>query len=120
MGRARIWLLGLVAVGIWLFSVYGWRPAPLAAAAPLTEFSAARAEAVLARLLGPEVPHPNGSPQAAAFRARLEEELTRLGVPYQEHTAQSCYGRQGWHACGAVTNIYAQAVPCRARAGRCC
>ena len=111
MGTVRAWLLGLLAVGIWLVSVYGTGPSPLPADAPPAEFSAARADAVLARLLGPEKPHPNGSPEAAAFRSRLKDELKMLNVPYEEHTAQSCYGRRNWHACGSVTNIIAQVVP---------
>src|SRR6185437_15284255 len=94
MGTLRIWLLGLLAVGFWLLSVYGTGPSPLPANAPATVFSAARADAVLARLLGPEVPRPSGSPAAAAFRARLKDELARLGIPYEERTRQSCYGRR--------------------------
>jgi len=111
MGTLRTWLLGLLALGFWLLSVYGTGPAPLPADAPATDFSAARAEATLARLLGPEVPRPSGSAAAAAFRARLKAELTRIGVPYAERTRQSCYGRKGWHACGTITNIRALAIP---------
>ena len=69
MGTVRIWLSGLLAVGFWLLSVYGSGPSPLPADAPAPAFSAARADAILARLLGPQVPHPNGSLAAAAFRA---------------------------------------------------
>lgn len=111
MGMLRIWLLGLLAVGFWILSVYGTGPAPLPADAPATVFSAARADAVLARLLGPERPRPAGSVQAASFRKRVEAELEKLGIPYQEQTQRSCYGRRRWQACGTVTNIYARAVP---------
>jgi hypothetical protein len=111
MGTARIWFLGLLAVGFWLLSVYGSGPSPLPADAPATAFSAARADATLARLLGPEVPHPSGSHAAAAFRARLEAELNRLGIPYEERTLDSCYGRDHWHFCGTVTNLRALAIP---------
>ena len=111
MGTARIWLLGLLAVGVWLLSVYGSGiPAPLPINAPLQEFSAARADALLGRLLGPEVPHPNGTPAASAFRDRLKAELKTMNVPYQEHTEQSCYGRRNWHACGVITNITAAVI----------
>jgi hypothetical protein len=110
MGTLRIWCLGLLALGFWVLSVYGTGPAPLPADAPATEFSAARADAVLARLLGPEVPHPVGSPAAAAFRARLKAELDRLGIAYEEQTRQSYYGRRRWRACGTVTNIHARAI----------
>lgn len=111
MGTARIWFLGLLAVGFWLLSVYGSGPVPLSADAPATAFSAARADATLARLLGPEVAHPRGSPAAAAYRERLKAELTRIGVPYEEQVRESCYGRNGWHFCGTITNIRALAVP---------
>lgn len=111
MGTVRIWFLGLLAVEFWLLSVYGSGPSPLPADAPATEFSAARADAMLARLLGPEVPHPSGSQAAADFRARLKAELDRLGVPYEERTQQSCYGRNRWHYCGTITNIHAVAIP---------
>ena len=111
MGTVRIWLSGLLAVGFWLLSVYGSGPSPLPADAPAPAFSAARADAILARLLGPQVPHPNGSLAAAAFRARLKAELAAMGVSYEERTQQSCYGRNGWHFCGTVTNIYARAIP---------
>jgi hypothetical protein len=110
MGTLRAWLLGLLAVGIWLLSVYGTGPSPRPADAPATDFSAARADAVLARLLGPEIPHPNGSPQAAAFRSRLKAELDRLGIPHEERTQASCYGRGRWHVCGTITNIRALAI----------
>jgi hypothetical protein len=110
MKSLSIWLLGLLAVGFWLLSVYGTGPSPLPADAPATVFSAARAGATLARLLGPEVPRPSGSPAAAAFRARLKGELARLGIPYEERTRRSCYGRRR-QVCAAVTNIYAHAIP---------
>ena len=115
MGTLRIWLLGLLAVGFWLLSVYGTGPSPLPADAPATVFSAARADAVLARLLGPEVPRPSGSPAAAAFRARLKGELARLGIPYEERMRQSCYGRRR-QVCAAVTNITARAIAGTGRA----
>src|ERR1700722_12665411 len=111
MGTARTWLLGVLAVGIWILSVYGSsRPTPLLVTAPPQAFSAARANAVLARLLGPELPHPSGSPEAAAFRSRLKTELKALNVPYEEHTAQSCYGGRNWRACGVITNITAEVI----------
>ena len=115
MGTWRIWLLGLLALGFWLLSVYGTGPSPLPADAPATQFSAARADAVLARLLGPEVPRPSGSPAAAAFRARLKGELARLGIPYEERTRQSCYGRRR-QVCAAITNITARAIAGTGRA----
>jgi len=112
MGTARIWSLGLLAAAIWCLSVYGSvAPAPLPLGAPPTAFSAARADATLARLLGPERPRPAGSPEAAAFRARLQDELTKLGVPHQAITQESCYERRGQRRCLTVTNIRAVVVP---------
>ena len=113
MGTGRIWLLGLLAVGIWLLSVYGsGRPAVLSAEAPAGEFSAARADATLARLLGPERPRPSGSPEAANFRARLQAELTQLGVANEAIAQESCRSRRnGQRACLNVTNIRAVLVP---------
>ncbi len=112
MGTGRIWFLGLLAAGIWFLSVYGsGSPAPLPLDAPDTVFSAARADATLARLLGSERPRPAGSPEAAAFRARLQQDLTALGVPHQAITKKSCYARWGQMRCLTVTNIRAVVVP---------
>jgi hypothetical protein len=113
MGTGRIWLLGVAALGIWLLSVYGsGRPEVLPADAPATEFSAVRADATLARLLGPERPRPAGSPEAAAFRARLQAELTAMGVANQAITQESCRKRRnGQNICLTVTNIRAVLVP---------
>jgi len=112
MGTGRIWFLGLVAAGIWLLSVYGsGLPAALPEDAPPTEFSAARADAVLARLLADQRPRPAGSPEAAAFRARLQEELTRLGVPHQVIAEEACRMRRGRRFCLTVHNIRAVVTP---------
>jgi hypothetical protein len=112
MGTGRIWFLGLLAAGIWFLSVYGsGSPAPLPLNAPAAVFSAARADATLARLLGSERPRQAGSPEAAAFRARLQQELTALGVPHQAITQESCYARRGQTRCLTVTNIRAVVVP---------
>lgn len=112
MGTGRIWFLAVVAAGVWFLSVYGSSaPAPLPLDAPATQFSAARADAMLARLLGPERPRPAGSPEAAAFRARLQQELTRLGVAHEAITQESCRERRGQKLCLTVTNIRAVVVP---------
>ncbi len=77
----RICGLAALVVCIWLLSVYGQaRPTALGLDAPVTQFSAARADAVLGRLLGDQKPHPVGSAQSAALRARLLTELAELGV----------------------------------------
>ena len=92
MAFVRNWLLGLAAVAIWLLCFYGqYRPAAAGLGAPAREFSAARADAVLARLLGPERPHPAGSAENAAVHARLLMELHRLGVGIDTLHTMSCY-----------------------------
>ncbi len=55
-------------------------PQPLPADAPLEAFSAARAFAVLQRLLGDQAPHPTGSPANDRVRERLVSELSGLGL----------------------------------------
>jgi hypothetical protein len=90
MGMLRAWILGLLAVGIWCLSVYGTGPSPLPANAPATEFSAARADAALARLLGPQKPHPASSAENDALTARLMDQLRALGLSPAIQTATSC------------------------------
>ncbi|HEY0265119.1 MAG TPA: M28 family peptidase, partial [Rhizomicrobium sp.] len=106
----RTWFLALLAAGFWLLSAYGsWRPPPLGLDAPAAQFSAARADAVLGRILGPQKPHPSGSPEAGAVRARILQEFAALGVAARTRTVVSCYSepRGHTHPCGAVTNIIA-------------
>src|ERR1700733_8497006 len=82
MAATRVWLLGLLAVAMWALESFGGaRPVTLGVDAPPQQFSAARAERVLTRLLGAEQPHPAGSADNAALHARLGAELARLGVP---------------------------------------
>jgi len=51
-----------VAASFWFLQIYGaGRPQACAARCVAAGFSAARAEQVLARLLGPEIPHPVSS-----------------------------------------------------------
>jgi hypothetical protein len=79
--------------------------------APSTEFSAMRAEAVLARLLGPQKPHPAGSAENAAVHARLLVELARLGVTAHTLTGMSCLGRTGVIVCATVSDVIADVIP---------
>jgi len=110
----RNWLIGFVAVAIWLLCFYGqYRPAALGPDAPLTQFSAARADATLARLLGPERPHPAGTVENAAVHQRLLEEFARLGVKTDSLPAMSCYGEERWRAvtCASITDIIGEVAP---------
>ena len=110
----RIWGLAALAVGIWLLAAYGQhRPAPLGLDAPATQFSAARADAVMARLLDGQQPRPAGSAQNAALRAHLMEELARLGATARTQTGLSCAARSGFVTCGTVTNVIADIAPGR-------
>src|SRR5579862_1143736 len=102
----RVWLLGLLAVAAWFLASYGLpAPVPLRADAPPGQFSAGRAEAVLARLLGAQKPHPAGSAENQAVRARLLDELARLGVPSQPLTGMSCLPSRNAITCGTVSDI---------------
>jgi len=114
MTSTRNWLWGLVAVAIWLLCFYGqYRPAALGPGAPAREFSAARADAVLARLLGQEIPHPAGSPENAAVHARLLGELRQLGVKADTLHTMSCYAETRVSAvtCATITDIIGEIVP---------
>ncbi|MGZ6094660.1 MAG: M28 family peptidase [Polyangiales bacterium] len=72
--------------------------------APASEFSGARARAVLARVLGDERPHPTGSRAAADVRARIAAELATLGLAVETQRAHVC-GRYG--TCAEVENLVA-------------
>ncbi|RZA13941.1 MAG: M20/M25/M40 family metallo-hydrolase, partial [Lysobacteraceae bacterium] len=112
----RIWALAALAVGFWLLAAYGQhRPVPLGLDAPAGQFSAARADAVMARLLGEQKPRPAGSSQNADLRARLLRELAGLGVKARTQTRMQCGSRGGFVACGTVNNIIADI---RAGSGR--
>lgn len=113
-GMGRIWGLAALVFGIWLLSVYGQaRPTALELDAPITQFSAARADAVLGRLLGEQKPHPVGSAQSAALRARLLTELAELGVKARTETRMTCAdeSRRGFIPCATVSNIVAGVSP---------
>ncbi|MGH6828270.1 MAG: M20/M25/M40 family metallo-hydrolase, partial [Rhizomicrobium sp.] len=106
--------VAVLAVALWLLCFYGQsRPDTLGPFAPAREFSQARADQTLARLLGPERPHPTGSRADAAVHIRLMAELARLGIKSSTLSAMSCYGESRWGtiACATVTDIIAQVAP---------
>jgi len=106
----RISALAALAAGIWLLAAYGTsRPVALGPDAPVTQFSAARADAVLGRLLDGQRPRPAGSAENRAVHDRILKELAALGVPARTETRMSCYGERRWGSlsCGTVTNIVA-------------
>ncbi len=115
----RAWGLALSALAAMLLGYWdGQSHGAAGFAAPAESFSAARAEAVLVRLLGPERPHPAGSAENAAVRARILKEFARLGVSARSYRAFTC---NAWHkfstvACGTVTDIVADAIPGKGKA----
>ncbi len=70
------------------------------------QFSAARARAELAALLGDERPHPVGSAANKQVEARLVERLTALGLQPQVQATTGCSAR--WPACARVENVLAR------------
>lgn len=110
----RIISVAALAAGIWLLSAMNpWRPAALPADSAPTQFSAARADQVLARLLPDQKPHPTGSAEAEAVRGRILAELSRMGVYARTQIGFSCYDDQRWGIlpCATVTNIVAGISP---------
>lgn len=98
---ALLALLGLAAFAAWRSSP----PRPRGADAPATEFSAARAEKVLARLLGDGAPRTPGSPAHAAFRERLLEEIRRLGLEPETDEGLACAPHG---SCARLVNVLAE------------
>jgi hypothetical protein len=118
-GIVRGWLLALVAVVVWALSIYAGTPHNVVpATAPATAFSSARADATLARLLGPEKPHPVSSAENAAVRARILKAFADLGVPTRTYQAFTCNAWRGFGyvACATVTDIVAEVVPGQGKA----
>ena len=110
----RAWGLALLALAVWLMSHYEYDPHYAApASAPVTSFSSARAEATLATILGPERPHPVGSAENVAVRARIIDQFAKLGVPAKTYHAFTCNSsrRWGYMSCATVTDIIADAIP---------
>lgn len=113
-GTGRAWLWAALIVAVWGASVeldQPWRVLP--GSAPPGEFSAARAEAALARLLGPQRPHPLSSEQNAQLRTRILGEFAALGVPTQTYRAFTCntWRGFGYIPCATVTDILAEVLP---------
>lgn len=104
-GRSALWLVlllfGLLALAVGRSAP----PRPLGTDAAPERFSAARAQALLARLLGDGAPHPVGSAANAAVRERLLEELVALGLAPEVATAWAC-SSEG--LCAEVANVLAR------------
>ncbi|WP_222564924.1 M28 family peptidase [Novilysobacter antarcticus] len=99
----------LIAIAVFVLSAAlslrgGQPPTALGLDAPTSVFSAARAAAVLARVLGDEQPHPTGSTANELVRDRIVAELARIGLQAQVQRRFSC----GGSACATVENIVAR------------
>lgn len=109
----------LTAAGFWFLQSYGAaRPEALPAATPQTAFSAARAEQVLARILGPERPHPVSSDENAHVRDRIMGALSALGLqPFVLH-GFACHTPHdyGLLICATVNDVVAQVKPGQGKA----
>lgn len=111
---ARVVALCAMAVALWFLAKYDYaQPKVLPATAPAGDFSAGRAEQVLARILGPEKPHPVSSDENAAVRARIISEFERMGVKAQTYRAFACNAWRGFRVvpCASVTDIVAEVLP---------
>lgn len=100
--------LPVIAASAILFAIGVARlspPAPRPIATPSSDFSAGRALEILGRILGPELPHPIGSPENARVRDRIREELRRSG--YTPET-QSVFLCNSMGTCGEVHNVIAR------------
>jgi hypothetical protein len=111
--------LAVLAIAVWYLCRYVNEPHTVRGVeAPATEFSAARAEDMLARILGPERPHPAGTPANAAVRGRILKEFARLGISARPWRTFGCnYGfRHGSIECATVTDIIAEVKKGRGKA----
>jgi hypothetical protein len=110
----RLLALALIAIAFWSLGKYATGlPDAKDSSAPAIEFSAARADATLARLLGPELPHPLSSAENANVRARIQEEFAKLGVKTSVYTGLGCNGREqyGYFVCGTAKDVIAEVRP---------
>ena len=111
---ARVVALTLIAAAFWFLGKYDYaKPAVLDANAAATAFSAGRVEATLARVLGPEIPHPVSSDENANVRARIQKEFAALGVKTTTYKAFTCNAWRGFGfiPCATVIDIIADVVP---------
>src|SRR5690348_693318 len=114
-----MFVLAAVALAVWFLCARANQPrSPFLGTPNASQFSADRAEAVLARVLGPERPHPVGTPENAEVRARILQELATLQVPAGTYTAFTCNAWRGFSfvACATVTDIVAAVTPGQGKA----
>jgi len=110
---AALLLFGLASL-FWFVQV-DWvlRPVVQGTRAPARVFSAGRAEDVLARILGPERPHPVSTDENAAVRGRILSELAALGIPATVYHGFGCNDVRtfGVITCASVNDILGDVKP---------
>lgn len=109
----------LVAAGFWFLQTYGAaRPDVLSVAAPQAAFSGERAERVLARLLGPEKPHPVSSDENMQVRGRIMRELSLLRLQPVLLHGFACHSPHDYGVliCATVNDVIATVKPGQGRA----
>jgi len=104
-GPLLLALVVLVAAGVLVHRRLEPPPA-LPVDAPAGRFSAGRALARLAALVGDDRPHPVGSPAGARVREQLFAEFTALGLEAEVQESLACSARGA--SCGAVGNVLAR------------
>ena len=108
-----------LAASFWFLQTYGQRRPEIAPpTASAREFSAARAEQVLARILGPEKPHPISTAENARVRGRIVQELQQLGLHPSVRSSFVCHPPRpdGWLICATATNVIADVIPGQGKA----
>jgi hypothetical protein len=114
---AWTWALGLFALAMWFLCLWAGEPrAPATIPATGKQFSVANAERVLARILGPEKPHPVSTDENTAVRGRILQEFAALGIPARTYRAFTCRYGFGGVGCATVTDVIADVIPGRGKA----
>ena len=110
----RAWLPAVAVLILgWLCATLSEPHHALPVDAPAQDFSAARAERVLAILLADGRPHSVGSAAEAEMQRRIVAEFRALGIPVQSYRAFVCNTWRGFDfiPCGTVEDIVAEVLP---------
>ncbi|HEY3638670.1 MAG TPA: M20/M25/M40 family metallo-hydrolase [Rhizomicrobium sp.] len=114
LNLAIVLTLFVVAAGFWFLQIYGQaRPVPAPLDASPRTFSSARAEQILARILGPEKPHPVSTEENARVRDRIVQEVRARGLHPTLYHSFACHTPHsfGLLICAGVTDIIADVRP---------
>ena len=106
----RLVIAAMLAVGFWGLARYGTaEPGVVSASAPAGDFSALRAASMLGRVLGPQIPHPDGAAANRAVRTRIIATLAQMGIVAHTYRGMGCFSDK--HApligCGTAVDIVA-------------